>query len=76
VNISQPKLRSQKFDDDDDNNNNIKIIDNVEYVSTRYARNLFVNTVELHLPGSWSSQSQIKRIGLALRVNLSRILQN
>jgi len=22
VNISQPKLRSEKFDDDDDNNNN------------------------------------------------------
>ena len=32
------------------------------------------NTVELHLSGRWLSGSPIIRIGLALRVNLSRIL--
>jgi len=33
-------------------------------------------TAELHLSGRWLSVSPIIRIGLALRVNLSRILQN
>jgi len=34
-----------------------------------------IGTVELHLSGRWLSGSPIIRIGLALRVNLSRILQ-
>jgi len=34
------------------------------------------NTVELRSSGSWLSVSQLNRIGLALRGNLSRILQN
>jgi hypothetical protein len=33
-------------------------------------------TAELHLSGSWLSGSPVIRIGLALRVNLSRIQQN
>jgi hypothetical protein len=33
-------------------------------------------TVELHLAGRWLSGSAIIRNGLALRVNVSRILQN
>jgi len=33
-------------------------------------------TAELHLSGRWLSGSPIIRIDLALRVNLSRILQN
>jgi hypothetical protein len=35
-----------------------------------------LSTVELHLPGRWLSGSPIIWIGLDLRVNLSRILQN
>jgi len=34
------------------------------------------STVEFHLFGRWLTGSPIIRIGLALRVNLSRILQN
>jgi len=34
------------------------------------------NTTELHLTGRWLSGSPITRIGSALRVNLSRILEN
>jgi len=37
VNISQPKLRSEKLDDDDDddNNNNNKRVENFEILSCR-----------------------------------------
>jgi len=35
-----------------------------------------LSTIELHLSGHWLSGTPIIRIGLALRVNLSRILQN
>jgi hypothetical protein len=34
------------------------------------------NALELQLSESWLSESPISQIGLALRVNLSRILQN
>jgi len=33
----------------------------------------FGSTVELHLSGSWLSASPITRIGLAIRINLSKI---
>ena len=35
-----------------------------------------LSTVELHLSGCWISESPVIRIGLVLRANLSRILQN
>jgi hypothetical protein len=37
---------------------------------------VFAITVEVQLLGLWLSGTPIIRIGLALRVNLSRILQN
>jgi hypothetical protein len=36
----------------------------------------FWNAVEIDLSGRWLSRSPVIRIGLACRVNLSRILQN
>jgi hypothetical protein len=38
------------------------------------SRTIPADTVELHLSGRWLSGSPIVRIGLARRVNLSRIL--
>jgi len=39
-------------------------------------RSVLLRTAELHLSGRWLSGSPIIRIGLALRIILSRILQN
>jgi len=50
--------------------------DIVNQLTTRSTCGVLTSIVDLQLPGRWLFGSSIIRIGLALRVNLSRILQN
>jgi len=53
---------------------NLKRLQSIRYQTKNELK--YLNTIEIRLSGYWSSGTPIIQIGLALRGNLSKILQN